>query len=439
MIAPGLKIALLGNIANNFFREAYLLRGESINVDCFISSSDLQEGRPSNPTSDFEDAEAAKFFWIKKIPYEKFSKISRLLIYLPSFFNIFMCKEAKKFLKDLSAYDINFYSSSEILLLPHVKNIGVIRPTGSDLTISPVLTPREFRALRPHVEIFQRNKIKKKILDFIFLTLNRRAYMRSYKKAKFVINSRSSPYVESLKRMKISSPNDQYSIPLAIDHEIFKKNIKPSEILQKYDLDTDAFLVFLPSRIMIKNSKLHQATGQWKASDTAIRGFYKFLMDLPEEERIKTFLMIPDRTLSDDLELAKKLISELKINQNVLFLKGRNESGLSRSEMIPIYSQSSVVLDDFGAGWYGSVVVEALACECPVITFLTPYKLSSFLWHPFLIAKSENEIASQLHILHNDSELKNNIGQKSREWSKIYHATESVFKSYNNIIEYVLK
>lgn len=439
MIAPGLKIALLGNIANNFFREAYLLRGESVNVDCFISSSDLQEARPSNPTSDFEDAEAAKFFWIKEIPYEKFSKISRLLIYLPSFFNIFMCKEAKNFLNKLSAYDINFYSSSEILLLPHVKNIGVIRPTGSDLTISPVLTPREFRALRPHVEIFQRNKIKTKILDFIFLTLSRRAYVRSYKKAKFVINSRSSPYVESLKRMKIFSPNDQYSIPLAIDHEIFKKNIKPSEILQKYDLDPDAFLVFLPSRIMIKNSKLHQATGQWKASDTAIRGFYKFLKDLPVEERIKTFLMIPDRTLSDDLELAKKLISELKINQNVLFLKGRNESGLSRSEMIPIYSQSSVVLDDFGVGWYGSVVVEALACECPVITFVTPYKLGSFSWHPFLIAKSENEIASQLHILHNDRELKNNIGQKSREWTKNYHSTESVLNSYRNIIKNVLK
>ncbi len=440
-----LRIALIGNVANNFFREAFLLRKKySLNVDCYVSSADLNSNLPSNPNSDLIGANISEYSWLKEIPYNKMGRRFWIHQYFPRISKVFMSKFAKSFFKELSSYDVCFYSGREILLLSSLKNIGIIRPTGSDLTVLPIFNPNDFKAFRTYSVPNQNNKIKNKLKDFIFLLLQnfivilqKRAYLLAYKKAEYVVNSGEGPFLKALEKIGISLDNSIHTIPLGINLDIFKKLSEPSNILMEFDLDPQAFLVFLPSRIMIKDSPLHQETGQWKASDIAIKGFTNFLNKLPEDNRRNTFLLIPDRTLSDNLSLAKNLINDLRINENVLFLKGKNEAGLTRTEMIPIYSKSSVVLDDFGVGWYGSVVVEALACECPVITYIAPRILDSFSWHPFLIAKSEEEISNKLLFLFNNPDVRNSIGRKSREWTSLFHSHEKIYNSYMNIINIV--
>jgi glycosyltransferase involved in cell wall biosynthesis len=193
-----------------------------------------------------------------------------------------------------------------------------------------------------------------------------------------------------------------------------------------WSIPPDAFVISLPSRMMIKDDDLHKRTGQWKASDVAIRGVAAFLSSLNDSERRKVVLAIPDRLLSDDLVLGKKLIRELGIEPNVAFIKGSAVQGLTRDELIYLYSRSAAVLDDVGAEWYGAVTVEALSCGAPVITYVSDrYMDRTFAWYPMLTARTESEVAARLSYLFNNRSAIAEIGSKSRAWVEEFHSSAS--------------
>ena len=180
---------------------------------------------------------------------------------------------------------------------------------------------------------------------------------------------------------------------------------------------------------MINNAEILMDTGQWKASDNAIYGFKHFLENVPKKKLNKIALLIPERTITPDLAVAKKIISILNISENVLFCSGSDMKGLSRDEMLDIYSLSNVVMDDFGAGWYGSVAVEALACGVPLVTYV-PTKLleSMFPWHPIQVAKTPIEIGEALLNLYEDKETAENLSIKSKQWVDEFHSNAVVRK-----------
>lgn len=80
------------------------------------------------------------------------------------------------------------------------------------------------------------------------------------------------------------------------------------------------------------------------------------------------------------------------------FIRGEESVALTKPEMIELYSLASVCMDDFGTGgWFGSVVVEALSCSCPVITWVSPeFMEEHYEWHPILLAQTKAEIKEQL-------------------------------------------
>ena len=88
---------------------------------------------------------------------------------------------------------------------------------------------------------------------------------------------------------------------------------------------------------------------------------------------------------------------------------------------------SSVVLDDFGAGWYGSLVVEALSCEVPVISHVPDDVMSEmFEWHPIQNAASSEDIMFALLSLYRNKDLRSELAIKSRTWVLQYHSNQAI-------------
>lgn len=103
--------------------------------------------------------------------------------------------------------------------------------------------------------------------------------------------------------------------------------------------------------------------------------------------------------------------------------------------MVALYSRASVSLDDFGAGWFGSAVLESLSCRCPVITWVDPvFMIDRYQWHPLLLARSESEIAGQLDrmfLLTQDE--RTDLADRSRHWVQSHFTARSTASNYLDI------
>ena len=226
---------------------------------------------------------------------------------------------------------------------------------------------------------------------------------------------------------------------LAIDTSVFRKRAKAG-LKDKWGLEDNDFIVFLPSRIMIRDTPELKKTGQWKASDRAICGFADFLGQLSRRDQKKIKLIIPQRSINSDLDIAKILIEKLKIKKNVIFIQGEKESGLSRDELIDVYSLSDVVLDDFGVGWYGSAVVEALSCGAPVISYVPDEFMRQIVsWHPIINAQYPEDIARCIHKLYSKPELLKRTAKMGVDWINEFHSYHCVRNILHDWLIHVCK
>jgi glycosyltransferase involved in cell wall biosynthesis len=420
-----IRVAFVGNIANNFFREVQALRNYS-DIDAVLfmhhrpetSNTDLPES--DDPTLDPEKYPN----WLRILPKISGFNFNILTQWIPK------SSGFKQLIAELNMYDICVFSGSEVFFIPYVNTKTIYRATGSDLTVFPVLSYQQFFQLRPHKK---RKLCKQPLKYFVQLLeyyLTRSSYRKAVHNSNYINVSPAVPYKTALNKLKEKNDRKIDIFSLAIDTSLFYRNAsKDGFAAKRWGIVGYEFVALMPSRVMIKNTQVHRDTGQWKASDKAICAFQLFLESLTENEKSKVVLLIPDRTKSDDLEIAKVLISDLGIDKNVLFLKGDAETGLTRNELIQLYSLSDVVLDDFGAGWYGSVVVEAMSCSCPVITYVPKSVMSKFSWHPIQIAKSKEEILKSLLFLYRHADKRQEVANKSRLWVEEFHSEESVSKS----------
>lgn len=428
------KVALVGNIANNFYREGKALQQiEDIEFHVFMQ---LHAGIPNTelPESDEPSLSGNYPVWIKCFSTLNFKSLYYKYLGLGSLVD----RKTQDLLETLSRYDLCIFSGPEIALIPFVKTRTIFRATGSDLTVFPLFSFREFNALR---SVDSSPLSLKGQLRAVFLyNLNRLLFRRAVKKADFVDWGFGKPFQDALHELHVPRHKLLGIFRLTIDQDIFKPvEDSVNYCRQKWGFAEDDFLVFIPSRIMISDSSAHRKTGQWKASDEAILGFQLFLDRLPKEEARKTFLVIPDRTRSNELEKAKALTESLKIGDNVRFIGGASQEGLTRYELIRMYSRAAVVMDDFGAGWYGSVVVEALSCACPVISYVPEDIMSLFSdWHPILIAKKQRQIADMIHKIHADPEFAAELKAKSRRWITATHSSQSVRTHVENELRKIL-
>lgn len=424
------RAAFIGNIANNFFREVQALRKYS-DIDAVLY---LHRGPETSNTAlpESDDPKLASGYpeWIRVLPE------------LPIFNLVFVLKRLHKspafteFIAELNSYDICIFSSSEVVFIPYLSTTTIYRATGSDLTVFPVLSYQQFLQLRPNHKITLRRQPFKYLRQFMTFYLRRSKYRKALRAASYINASSAKPYQIALKKLGVRENRKIYIFLLTIDTGLFSRDVsKAQRAAVRWGIHDYNFIAFMPSRMMIKNTKVHADTGQWKASEQALHAYKSFLESISKDAKSKVILLIPDRTQSDDLELAKSLIRELEIEDYVMFVQGDSGAGLSRHELIQLYSLSDVVLDDFGAGWYGSVVVEALSCSCPVITHVPKAIMSKFPWHPIQNAKAKEEISEMLRFLYSQPLKKEEIGIQSRRWVEEFHSASTVSDSLANSLK----
>jgi hypothetical protein len=179
------------------------------------------------------------------------------------------------------------------------------------------------------------------------------------------------------------------------------------------------------------------STGGYKGSEIALDGFEQFLYSInSKKNRREPFLVVPDRELSDELEHFKELVRLRGLESNVRFVKGASGDGLTRHELVKLWSISSVTVDDVGSAWFGSAAIEALAVESPVITHADEeFMFSHYGENPFLQASSKEEVCSQLQFVYYANLAAASLGKDGRSWVERHHAGGNVLEHNFKILE----
>lgn len=427
-------VAYVGNVANNDFREVKALQdSQIISAHLYlVNNKDDQTRLPESDEPVFKDNYPNWIFLHQGISI-KF--LSLVFFWFGSLY--LLRKQNKEIVKQLNHYDLVVLSGEAVLLAPLIKTKSLFRVTGSDLTVYPLFSLREINTLYQTPTPIG---ILPKIHELIRWYLYQKLWRAGISKVAFTDAGFGQPFEDALSQLKYPAHKRISFFRLSIDTSLFKRSEELSSIYNKWGLCDKKFLVFQPSRQMIRREPFLVRTGQWKASDNGIRGFKFFLDRIPSQERRGIVLMIPERIVISDLQLAKQLVINLGIESNVVYLSGVSESGLTRHEMIDLYSISNAVLDDFGAGWFGSIVVESLACSAPVVTYV-PEKLMQrmFPWHPFLIAQTPEQIADALYKLYVNKIYEQNVRDKSRQWATKFHSNDSVMRALEDGFQNILR
>lgn len=183
-----------------------------------------------------------------------------------------------------------------------------------------------------------------------------------------------------------------------------------------------------------KNSKLtifHPANLDFigKKNQIFIEGFEKFIKKFPEAH-----LIIVDRGI--DSEKTHELVEKLKIKNFTEFVDGP----LDKIKMAEFYSKSDIIADQFGVGSMGSVALESMIYEKPVIIYIDQesHRKSYGSVPPVSCAKTPSEVFDVLVQL-KEEKYRIKIGKELRTWFDEYHSLEKITNRISTIYDSIEK
>lgn len=248
-----------------------------------------------------------------------------------------------------------------------------------------------------------------------------------------------SPMTEAADRLRVPSQSisNEY-FPLVIDVDAFRPDRpigRPDDPTVRRMLAAD-LTVFHPSRLVMSDTPELRRTGQLKANDVLIEGFARFACSGVVETPL---LVMPDSTMSADLEAAKRMVVDLGIEDFVLWATPPRPEGFPRHDLLDLYTAADVVADDFGIGWFGYVALEGLASGKPVVTHVDD-AVMQILYdtpHPFCEAATPAAVARQLELLATDPAARATIARHGRDWVVANHSEARTRSRYVDTIRSV--
>lgn len=169
-----------------------------------------------------------------------------------------------------------------------------------------------------------------------------------------------------------------------------------------------------------------------------------------EHEGINIFVLSKlDKTKGADkfLPLVEQLAKEKKVSR-IFVMKHGNAlpnklpchekiqylDRLTKSEMISLMQQQDIAIGQMQLGAIGMTELEALACGVPTIAF---FKYNGIYEQPcpILNAETTTEAYSQMKLLLDNTELRQQTSKQSREWVCENHSIEIVGSKIENIFE----
>lgn len=406
-----MKIALYGNVCNNYYTLAKALR-QNLNIDAHLYLNhkvDIQ----NLPESDDPELRNNYPDWIHYSrqwdPVLFFKKLDRT------------------FIRELNKYDVVFVSEFGVMLAPYLKARTLFYVTGADLTQLPF--PAKFS--HRFKNLFDR-------LKWEYFAFHQK---RGIRKCTRILTQPFFPFANALQELNVEKERiSKCYFPLLMDTNVITANenaINEIDEFNKKLLEPFKFIILHPSRINLDTSRGGVDSGQWKGNDNLLRGLDIFIKKYNVQD---ICVAMPDRIFSPDIPKAKEIIQELGIQDNIVWLKPPVPAGFSRKELMNFYSLSHLVADEFATGWFGSIVVEGMACKKPAFCYVDEEVMKQlYPWHPIISVKNPEDIAEQIAVFYFDVAKRIAHGEISREWAVKFHSIKQGTEIYINNFKTDLK
>lgn len=406
-----MKVAFYGNVCNNFYTLAKALRNElQIDAHLYLNHKADIQNRPESDDPHLEDN------------YPHWIHLSKKWDYIP-----FLSRLDRSFIKELNEYDIVFLSQLGVVLAPFIKSKTIFYVTGGDLTQIPF--PSKFSYKFKHFP-------ERLIWEYIGF-MQRRGIRESSK----ILSQPFFPFANALKELGVN--NTQVSkcyFPILLDTDVIKCNENAAIEIDAHNralLASFNFTILHPSRINLDKSKASVDSGQWKGNDNLFKAFAIFINKYNVYDAC---IAIPERIFSPDIIKAKKIIAELGIEKNIVWLKPPKPQGFPRNELINFYSIADIVADEFATGWFGSIVIEGMACSKPTFCYVDEQVMKQlYPRHPIISSKEPEHLAELIAAFYFDKEKREAHGVLSRKWVNEFHSIKNGTDIYINNFKNDLK
>lgn len=406
-----MKVAFYGNVCNNYYTLAKALRAK-LNIDAHLYlnyKADIQ----NLPESDDPELRNNYPDWIH------YSKEWDPVL--------FFKRLDRTFVRELNKYDVVFLSEFGVLLAPYLKTKTLFYVTGGDLTQMPF--PRKFA----HTFKSFMDRLKWEFFGF-----HMRRGIRNCDK---ILTQPFFPFANALKQLGVEKERiSKCYFPILMDTNVIAASDNAEAEIDPHNrelLKPFKFIILHPSRINLDQSRAGVEAGQWKGNDNLLKGLAIFIEKYNVHD---VCVAMPDRIFSPDIPKAKEIIRELGIQKNAVWLKPPKPEGFSRKELMNFYSISHLVADEFATGWFGSIVVEGMACKKPVLCYVDETVMAQlYPWHPIISVKDPQDIAEQIARFYFNEPARQEHGQLSREWVMKFHSIKEGSEIYINNFKTDLK
>ena len=180
----------------------------------------------------------------------------------------------------------------------------------------------------------------------------------------------------------------------------------PTPLRAKLEADGADFILLCPSR------------HDWniKGTERMLQAFALFVAERPN-----ALLLLSDWGL--EVDRSRALISRLGIDRNVRWV-----DPLPKLQLIEAYRAADVVLDQFLIGTFGAVAPEAMSCGTPVVM---AFDAEHHRWcfpalPPVVDARTPEEIRSALQRLAEDPAERARLARAGRAWVEEHHSSRMV-------------
>jgi hypothetical protein len=393
------RVALIGNMNNNFFTLCRYLRDLHFDAILYILPYDPKHFLPGADTFKSDYAP-----YVKTLPWGNPYELRHVTK-----------SEVRKEFRD---YDFLIgCGTAPAYLAKAGMKLDLFIPYGSDLYHYPffnLFTPKKFinyflSIFKKSGEVQQLPSKPTNIKGYVPFVMNQRKGIRNAITA-FFPSSGEDIYAQSLRNLKFRNTHIVKGIPLiyvsefggdVIQQQYHRSDWYPkfNNIRARYD-----FLIFHNCRHNWKNEK---DPSSFKGNNRLLEGFAHFLKTYSGKAAIITF------EYGSDVDESKKLAEELSIGPHVYWFPV-----LPRKELMVGMSLSDLVvgnLSDLSWSIYG-VVSEALALGKPIMHHRQDELYPAETLYPMINAFSAQMVAHALAKYAANKEQLREIGKKANEW-----------------------
>lgn len=382
----GLRILILGNMANDGYSVAKEMRRMDMDVDLAVNVSDFGMALPEWEEANLQDVD----------PYD-FSPKKVLSQWTPPSWIVYidMLNRVPLQAKPLSKL------MARVNLMKLIRGYDVVEaqvPFSIYAQFSDVpYCPYDAGAIR----------------YFPFKTDFRSSlFRRSYANARMIIFTNPDT-LRIFDKLEYARGEKLKFIPFSIDPEKYRP-LDAHSLRAKLLGNDSGMLMFSPSRQIWKE----------KGNEKIIIAFSKFL-----KHSTRSKLVLVDWSV-DNLR-SQELVNRLGIQRSVVWIRP-----VPKNQLLWYYNAADIVLDQFILGSWGTSSPEAMSCAKPVLLYYNPVYIKRCFGDtpPIPNSFTVDDIYINLRRLSEDDGLRKKVGQESRDWVMKTHHPRIVAQRHYDIL-----